>query len=581
VITSNTYSIVLNDIAKLYKIHNGKLAKIVDLLGFGLRKHYDEFWSLKEINLRIRQGEKVGIIGRNGAGKTTLLRIISGNVQPTTGKITVQGKVHALFVIGTGFHPEFTGRENIRASLAFQGVTGDAAKSCEADIVEFAELEDFIDRPVKTYSAGMYARLAFTVATALEPEILILDEILGTGDAYFNTKAMARMRKLTGGETTVLFVSHDLVSVQKICDRCIWIDRGKIREDGRTLDVIKAYSADVRKRESLRMLAANTGAKPSAQTEGTQLLFRFITTRQTAPVKGFFVHRVALYIREKLFTEIAVGDAMDNAATQDGRLITGPKSNWSESIKKEEKWCREFRDFGGEYIHAAGVFSLPENIDMNEVGFRIGYHDSFEEVIRFERYDAETGEYLTLLTLKSSGDGGWKEASCITSHKTTAPEDGPGNSGNDVYGTGEVILTRLQILGADGKEQHVFTVGGSMIFRLYFRVLEPVRSLAFAIAVYTRDGTTVTQLVERGNSRNPNSIGEETYIDFVIESINIGRGEYLVSVGIFPEIDPAEPVEQSAYCIHDRKYRFKIEQPFGINIDMGMVIQDFKTRYGR
>ena len=260
-ITSNSYAIEVRNVSKMYKKYKNSTSKILDLLGFSFRKNYEEFWPLKDINLTIKKGEKVGVIGRNGAGKTTLLSMISDNVKPTKGTIKVDGKVNALFVLGTGFHPEFSGRENIKSSLAFQGITGEEALILEKEIIEFSELEDFIEQPLKTYSAGMYTRLAFTVATAIKPEVLIIDEILGAGDAYFNSKALERMNSLTNSGATVLFVSHDLSSVQKICDRCIWIDKGKIREDGKTLDVIKSYSADVRKREELRLLSQNSGVK--------------------------------------------------------------------------------------------------------------------------------------------------------------------------------------------------------------------------------------------------------------------------------------------------------------------------------
>jgi lipopolysaccharide transport system ATP-binding protein len=324
--------------------------------------------------------------------------MISDNVKPTKGTIKVDGKVNALFVLGTGFHPEFSGRENIKSSLAFQGITGDEALVLEKEIIEFSELEDFIEQPLKTYSAGMYTRLAFTVATAIKPEVLIIDEILGAGDAYFNSKALERMNSLTNSGATVLFVSHDLSSVQKICDRCIWIDKGKIREDGKTLDVIKSYSADVRKREELRLLSQNSGVKINNQDSScNQLLFRFITSQNSAPQdKGFCVHKIKLFVKNKLLTEINIGDSMDNSLEQDGYIITDKKINWSNSFKKEEKWCREFKNIGGEYIHAIGIFQLPLVIDLKDVSFKIEYFDEFDDEIYFEIYDSKKNIYKNL-----------------------------------------------------------------------------------------------------------------------------------------------------------------------------------------
>jgi lipopolysaccharide transport system ATP-binding protein len=188
-----------------------------------------------------------------------LLNIICGRLQPTSGSVTVNGTTQALMDMGTGFHPEFTGRDNIISALAYQGVTGRAAKERLDDIVDFSELADFIDQPVKTYSSGMYARLAFSTATAISPDILVVDEILGAGDAYFAAKCAERMRRLTRDSgATVLFVSHDMGAVQRICERAVWIDRGRLRMEGPTLDISKSYYADVLAREEGRLRAQTT-----------------------------------------------------------------------------------------------------------------------------------------------------------------------------------------------------------------------------------------------------------------------------------------------------------------------------------
>ena len=573
--TSEPYAVRAEGLGRSFRIFHSDFYRILDLFVPVSAKRYEEVWVLRDLRLEIGKGEKVGIIGRNGAGKTTLLNMIAGHLAPTAGRLEVDGRVSALFTLGTGFHPEFSGRENIRSALAFQGVGGAKARELEAEIIAFTELQKVIDRPVKTYSAGMYARLAFTVATAIEPEILILDEILGAGDAYFNARAVERMRKLTGGGTTVLFVSHDLASVQKLCDRCIWIDRGRIREDGRALDVIKAYSADVRRRDTLRLLAENTGEVPDEAAEETQLLFRFLTAGGGAPAaRGLFIHRIALYVQGRLYGEIGAGEAMDNAPGQPGRLITGPKINWSQGLEKDGRRCREFRDFGGEYVHAAGVFSLPPSVDAKAAGFSVCYYDDFDGPVLFERYG--DGAYRTLLTLESGGTRRWKEVSFM-------PEDsapGPSAAPDDVYGTGELLITDFRILGEGGEEKHVFTVGEKVVFRIRFRAFETVRSPAFVVAVYLPDGTTVTQMFEQEEGRIV-AAGEEGHVDFRIASMKIGRGEYLVSAAVFRDIDPADPAEGPAYCVHDRKYRFRMEQPFGINLDLGIAVQEYATEYGR
>ena len=264
----------LDQLSKMYRLYQRPIDKVLDVLGinrwlFWRKDYYRSFWALRNVNLQIRRGERVGLVGRNGAGKSTLLRIISETVNPTEGTRLIEGRVQALMTLGTGFHPEFTGLQNINAALAYHGLSDRQILDRTDDIVDFAELRDFIDQPVKTYSAGMYARLAFAVATSIEPDILIIDEILGAGDAYFYGKCVERMKRLTVDKgATVLFVSHDLPSVLSLCDRAIWLKNGQIVDDGEPLPVIQRYYAEVQREENSRLLESEAAkaAEPSSAT---------------------------------------------------------------------------------------------------------------------------------------------------------------------------------------------------------------------------------------------------------------------------------------------------------------------------
>jgi len=203
----------------------------------------EEFWALKDINFEIEQGDRVGIIGRNGAGKSTLLKILSRITEPTTGKVRLKGRVASLLEVGTGFHPELTGRENIYLNGAILGMTGAEIKRKFDDIVAFAEVEKFLDTPVKHYSSGMYVRLAFAVAAHLEPEILIVDEVLAVGDVAFQQKCLGKMGTVAREGRTVLFVSHNMAAIQSLCDRCILLNNGHIESDNTTDIVIQKYVA--------------------------------------------------------------------------------------------------------------------------------------------------------------------------------------------------------------------------------------------------------------------------------------------------------------------------------------------------
>lgn len=205
----------------------------------------EEFWALKNINFEIQQGDKVGIIGRNGAGKSTLLKILSRITEPTTGCLKVRGRVASLLEVGTGFHPELTGRENIYLNGAILGMSRNEIKRKFDEIVAFAEVEKFLDTPVKRYSSGMYMRLAFSVAAHLEPEILIVDEVLAVGDAQFQKKCLGKMKEVGNEGRTVLFVSHNMSAIEQICTVGIALDQGKVvavSDDLRVL--IKDYLFD-------------------------------------------------------------------------------------------------------------------------------------------------------------------------------------------------------------------------------------------------------------------------------------------------------------------------------------------------
>jgi lipopolysaccharide transport system ATP-binding protein len=202
----------------------------------------DYVWALKDINFEVKQGEVLGIIGRNGAGKSTLLKILSKTTTPTTGSIKIKGRIASLLEVGTGFHPELSGRENIFLNGAILGMTKREIKSKFDEIVDFAGVERYIDTPVKRYSSGMYVRLAFGVAAHLEPEILIVDEVLAVGDAEFQKKALGKMKEVSvEGGRTVLFVSHNMAAINKLCNTGLLMSKGNIEYIGNVRDTVDKY----------------------------------------------------------------------------------------------------------------------------------------------------------------------------------------------------------------------------------------------------------------------------------------------------------------------------------------------------
>jgi lipopolysaccharide transport system ATP-binding protein len=245
---SSDDTITVKDVSKAYAIYAAPLDRlkqaIVPRLLRSQRMYFKEHWANRDISFTVKRGESVAIIGRNGSGKSTLLKQISGTLTPTSGEITVRGKVAALLELGSGFNPEFTGRENVVLNASILGMAKEEIDQRLADIIAFAEIDDFIDQPVKTYSTGMAMRLAFSVITHVDADVLIVDEALAVGDAYFAQKCLRWLRQFRE-RGTILFCGHDTGAVMTLCDRAIWIDGGKMVHEGTAKEVCEAYSVFV------------------------------------------------------------------------------------------------------------------------------------------------------------------------------------------------------------------------------------------------------------------------------------------------------------------------------------------------
>ena len=205
------------------------------------KKEKNEFWALSDVNFEVKKGEVVGFVGSNGAGKSTLLKVIAGVMKPTSGNIEVYGNICPMIELGAGFDMELTARENIFLNGAVMGYSKEFIEAKFDEIVEFSELKDFLDVPVRNFSSGMVARLAFSIATIVDPEILIVDEILSVGDIAFQQKSENKMRSMIGGGTTVLFVSHSVEQIKNLCDRAVWLDHGYVKMIGDAKEVCEAY----------------------------------------------------------------------------------------------------------------------------------------------------------------------------------------------------------------------------------------------------------------------------------------------------------------------------------------------------
>jgi homopolymeric O-antigen transport system ATP-binding protein len=236
-------------ISKQYRIYDRPVDRLTESLSRGRLRRHREFWALRDVSLEVQSGTTVGIIGQNGCGKSTLLQIISGTLNPTHGQVWCEGRIAALLELGAGFDPEFTGVENVYMNASLMGLSRRETTQIFSEIERFAEIGEFIHQPVKTYSSGMYVRLAFAIAASVEPEILLIDEALAVGDAVFQHRCIRRIKELHERGTTILLVSHDAAAIRALCSRAVLLKAGSVAADGNPTDVLKQYQKIIMERE--------------------------------------------------------------------------------------------------------------------------------------------------------------------------------------------------------------------------------------------------------------------------------------------------------------------------------------------
>lgn len=598
-------AIQITGLGKMYKLYKNPRDKIKDAFGLNFYKknYYKEFWALRDINIQIKKGERVGFIGHNGAGKSTLLKAVIGNIQPTEGSIQMQGSVQALLELGTGFHPEFTGRENIKASLAYQGLQMKEILSAEAEIIAFTELGEYIDQPVRTYSAGMYSRLAFAAATAVCPEVLVIDEVLGAGDAYFMGKCVERMRSLTSEDgTTVLFVSHDLQSVQALCDRVVWIDSGRVRYDGEVLRGIKLYTQAVRKNEELRLkirdmkISKNQAMVLDRKSDlYDEYLFHLCSDKDGYVCK---VYGIAVYDGEEKIAHIDVGAPMDNQPDADCCIIDDIESAcWGRAKKDRTGFCREYDNSIGANRHAPFRILLGKVYHEKPLKIVIQMDAPDKHGVQLQLFDYEHRVYGNC-PLQADGQGRYaaiihKEEHAV--QKDTAvgkAADGPvdcrrqetGSASAvhediliDNIGTQEAEIGQAVLRSKQDREGNVFSYEENVgACRIQVRFQKARTDFIFVILVYSMKGDLVLSNCQKIEMTRAVELAE---IDYQFPSMRFGSGEYTISIGIYEKLDLRDNgKEQTFLALLDRGISFKIEQPQGFALNMGYFVSDEPIR---
>lgn len=347
----------------------------------------EDFWALKEVGFNVEPGEVVGIIGRNGAGKSTLLKILSRITRPTTGRVELRGRVGSLLEVGTGFHPELTGRENIFLNGSILGMTRNEIARKFDEIVEFAEVERFLDTPVKRYSSGMYVRLAFAVAASLRPEVLIVDEVLAVGDMSFQRKCMNRMREVGRSGCTVLFVSHNMPAVESLCTRAVLLDDGRVVRDGDVRELVNEYHRRVMNAQAGASVSVADLDAPGRKLKVFQranLIDENGAPTNHLPLGGRFHMRLLLdssrLIHDPTLT-LGIDDTLGHRLLSLNTPLTNPPLTRLNGSCEVECRVEQFPLAPGDYWVKLGLATVGEELDQVEraVFFTVVNGDAFGE----------------------------------------------------------------------------------------------------------------------------------------------------------------------------------------------------------
>ena len=383
------YAIRVKNVSKLYKLYDRNIDRLRDSLGFGGKK-YKEHYALRDLSFDINKGECIGIIGTNGAGKSTILKIITGVLTPTSGEVEIDGRVSALLELGAGFNMEYTGIENVYLNGTMMGFSREEIDKRLQSILDFADIGEFVNQPVKSYSSGMFVRLAFAVAINIDPEILIVDEALSVGDVFFQSKCYKKFEEFKEAGKTIVFVSHDLSSIQKYCDRAILLDKGRKVGEGKPFEMIDLYKKamvgmlDKNGTDEKKTIVSKSGSgdnlmknsltlNPDVQEYGDRLIeiIDFAVMDDSGKITGTLMKGEAFTVKVKIRANIPTSDPIVAVTIKDSRGtdISGTNTmfegvnlgNMSEGDERTVSFTQKADMQGGQYILSLGCTRYENN----------------------------------------------------------------------------------------------------------------------------------------------------------------------------------------------------------------------------
>lgn len=540
----------IKNLSVAYQMYATPIDQLKELLLGGIR--HETFWALRDISFQIREGERIGIVGPNGAGKSTLLKVVAGTMAPTSGHVTTLGRISSLLSMVPAWNNEQTGIENIKFNLLLGGVPETLIPDLVEDISEFTELGPFLFNPVKTYSTGMGARLSFAIATATEPDILIIDEVLGTGDGYFAWKAMKRMKDFCAKGRAMILVSHSIAAVQSMCDRVIWMQNGEVRLDGPAHEVLAAYELDYRNVEDEKLRTSHAGRVASGEpvlgelTDADHLRLR-IVPRTKAPF--FTSHYIAEIGAEFDGSERVTVPLELVDHTNEDRLASLDilNSEWARLHEKEGKTCRVLtkvagRNFGGQFV----LRRPPDRAGPLRIDLTVKSGDAREQLV-VEALDMASGEWAPLTEGRSEVAAGWTKL-CFASTMALADDE-------DVARTSSAVAlvtlpdAEIQSVKVMAKGQEVTSIVERQPFEVQVRIrFNRAPEFADVGIKFTRmDGTYIFWQSSGQDGHNLLQPIGEKLVSFKFEPNFLGAGEYYINTHvtngwIFPENYPYSQV---------------------------------------
>jgi ABC-type polysaccharide/polyol phosphate transport system ATPase subunit len=487
----------------------------------GRARSYPTHLAVDNVSLDIRAGERVAFIGRNGAGKSTLLKLITGVIEPTSGTVNVTGATHALLQMGAGFHPEFTGRQNAVRYLATLGLSDDDLTNAVAALVEFSELEEYIDQPLKTYSTGMQMRLIFAASTTIAPKLFVVDEVLGVGDAYFQQKSFSRLEELcNSNQTTLILVSHDIYSSARLCDRIVWLDRGRIEFDGEPFEAIRRYEASIRLQEERRLVKRHDLKEQSLESQVALSLWpqEDITwNAQDEPQLAFASLRVRV---DKQESALRYEDVEGLATLEESQDIDG-------------RPARRYRAFGTALglVYATGGW--PEGSATAEAGQ--------DPEVSIEVYATRDCEIRGELTFRNRAGqrryvfrhhgGGWQWINGRSTELNASPHASVGSR----FGLRSAEIVSAEFLDADDQASSSFDSLSVVQVRITLRLNDPdFADRPTLVVAFQREDTLRThRFVAENLDLRGGSDQKLIEVKLKADPLLVAPGNYAVSVSLF------------------------------------------------